>query len=62
VEVHGEADRDREGEGKVRVLKLERETLRELDAADLKQAQGAGPGPTKKCLTEHRCSRPTRCV
>jgi hypothetical protein len=47
--------------GKVPVLKLKRETLRELDALELKQAQGAG-GPTRKCQTKecdsyHHCTR-----
>ena len=42
---------------KVRVLKLRRETLRELDARELRQAQGAGPVPTKKCYTEFKCTR-----
>jgi hypothetical protein len=35
---------------KIGALKLERETLRELDAGELQQAQG-GPGATRKCLT-----------
>ena len=47
---------------KIRVLKLERETLRELDAAELEQAHG-GPGATRKgleCITAWppgQCSR-----
>jgi len=46
--------------GKIRVLKLKRETLRELDAGELKRVQGGGPVDTKKCYTEQRCTR--RCV
>ena len=42
--------------GKIRVLKLKRETLRELDAPDLKQAQGGAPR-TDLCSTERRCTR-----
>ena len=47
--------------GKIRVLKLKRETLRELVAGELKQAQG-GPGSTGhggftcyKCT--HKCTQ-----
>ena len=47
-------------QGKIRVLTLKRETLRELNAGELKQAQGGSGVPTKKCYTEHRCTR--RCV
>ena len=39
--------------GKIRGLKLKRETLRELDAGELKQAQGGGR-PTGFCDTENR--------
>jgi hypothetical protein len=46
--------------GKIRLLKLKRETLRELDAGELKQAQGAGPVDTRKCYTEFKCTRPCR--
>jgi hypothetical protein len=42
--------------GKIRVLKLQRETLRELDAGELKQAQG-GARRTAFCDTERRCTR-----
>jgi hypothetical protein len=43
--------------GTIRVLKLQRETLRELDAAELKQAQG-GPGQTGAgSLTCKHCTR-----
>jgi hypothetical protein len=45
--------------GNLRLLKLKRETLRELNAGELKQAQG-GPGPTHKCIT-FRCTRPSNC-
>jgi len=41
--------------GKIRVLKLKRETLRELDAGELKQAQG-GPGSTSSELTCRKCT------
>jgi hypothetical protein len=44
---------------KIGALQLRRETLRELDAGELEQAQG-GPGSTFKCLTEgctQRCTR-----
>ena len=41
--------------GKIRVLKLKRETLRELDAGELKQAQG-GPGSTSGDFTCRRCT------
>ena len=43
--------------GRIGVLSLKRETLRVLDAGELKQAQG-GPGATHKCITRrctHRC-------
>jgi len=45
---------------KISVLTLKRETLRELDAGELRQAQGGTGVPTKKCYTEHRCTN--RCV
>ena len=52
--------------GKIRVLKLKRETLRELDAGELKQAQG-GAKPERvatrgnNCFTNfHRCGT-SRC-
>ena len=48
------------GKLKIRALRLRRETLRELDSRELQQAQGAGPVPTRKCLTEFRCTR--RCA
>jgi len=35
--------------GKIRVLKLKRETLRELDAGELKQAQGGHCGGSMHC-------------
>jgi len=41
--------------GTIRVLKLNRETLRELDTGELKQAQG-GARRTQFCSTERRCS------
>jgi hypothetical protein len=42
--------------GKVPALKLKRETLRELDATELKQAQGARP--TYYCVTiDQFCTR-----
>jgi hypothetical protein len=41
--------------GKIRALKLRRETLRELDAGELKQAQGARP--TYYCGTDFNCTR-----
>jgi hypothetical protein len=44
------------GMAKIRVLKLKRETLRELDAGELKQAQGGGPR-TAFCDTERLCTR-----
>ena len=43
------------GKPKIGVLKLKRETLRVLDAGELKQAQGAGR-PTFWCATERRCT------
>ena len=51
--------------GKIRVLRLERETLRELDAAELKHAQG-GPGFTKngftcRCTAQGHCNNSKRC-
>ena len=46
--------------GKIRVLKLKRETLRELDAGDLKQAKG-GPGATFKCITSFKRCGTSRC-
>jgi hypothetical protein len=42
--------------GKVGVLRLRRETLRELDAGELKHAQGGGPR-TAACWTEMPCTR-----
>jgi hypothetical protein len=42
--------------GKIRVLKLQRETLRELDAGELKQAQGGQR--TYYCNTaDYHCTR-----
>ena len=41
--------------GKIRGLKLKRETLRELDAGELKQAQGGKP--TYYCFTDITCTR-----
>ena len=41
--------------GKVRVLKLRRETLRELDAGELEQAQGGKR--TYFCWTDFICTR-----
>jgi len=41
--------------GKIRVLKLQRETLRELNAGELAQAQGGRF--TALCDTERRCTR-----
>ena len=41
--------------GKIRLLKLKRETLRELDAGELKQAQGGGTRRTEYCSTERAC-------
>jgi hypothetical protein len=51
--------------GKIRVLKLQRETLRELDAGELKQAQGGAPRtygcePTDWC-TRRGCNGSKRC-
>jgi hypothetical protein len=43
------------GKLKLGALKLRRETLRELDAGELKQAQGGGPR-TALCSTERRCT------
>ena len=40
---------------KIGVLKLKRETLRELDVGELKQAQGGAPR-TELCSTERRCT------
>ena len=40
---------DVKAKGTIRVLKLRRETLRELDAGELKQAQGGGPKFTVWC-------------
>jgi hypothetical protein len=45
--------------GKIRVLTLRRETLRELDAGELRQAQG-GPGATFKCVTSECTKHCTR--
>ena len=47
--------------GKIRLLKLKRETLRELDAGELKQAQG-GPGETGQGMTCHKCTHRRRCT
>ena len=49
--------------GTIRALKLKRETLRELDAGELKQAQGGAPRtlfcePTDRCT--HRCGGHTK--
>ena len=50
--------------GKIRVLTLKRETLRELNAGELKQAQG-GVRNTAFCeITDrctHRCASTKRC-
>ncbi len=45
---------------KIRVLKLKRETLRELDAGELKQAQGAHHSGYY-CVTRRSCTRGPRC-
>ena len=50
--------------GKIRVLKLQRETLRELNAGELKQAQGGGKHtlfcePTDTCT--RRCPTTKKC-
>jgi hypothetical protein len=45
--------------GKIRVLTLKRETLRELDAKELKQAQG-GARRTELCSTERNCGPKTK--
>ena len=42
------------GKLKIRVLKLKRETLRELDAGELKQAQGGKEGPPESRLCARR--------
>jgi hypothetical protein len=42
--------------GKIRALKLKRETLRELDAGELKQAQG-GARRTYSCEISDYCTR-----
>ena len=44
------------GKLKIGALALERETLRELDAGELEQAQGGGP-KTGLCSTERQCTR-----
>ena len=44
------------GKLKIGVLKLRRETLRELDAGELKQAQGGGRPDSKWCGTGGRCT------
>ena len=50
------------GKLKISVLKLNRETLRELDAGELKQAQGGKKNPpnppshTCYCDSERRCT------
>ena len=41
--------------GKIRVLTLKRETLRELNAGELKQAQGGRQ--TYYCFTDFHCTR-----
>jgi succinate dehydrogenase/fumarate reductase-like Fe-S protein len=41
--------------GKIRALTLKRETLRELDAGELKQAQGGRR--TYYCFTDFHCTR-----
>ena len=46
---------DVKAQGKIRVLKLKRETLRELDAGELKQAQGGRR--TFYCFTDFHCTR-----
>ena len=54
---------DDKAKRKIRVLKLKRETLRELDAGELKQAQGCGPTSyciTEKCVTHLYCTHPCR--
>jgi hypothetical protein len=40
---------------KIGALRLKRETLRELDAGELRQAQGGRP--TFYCYTDHHCTR-----
>jgi hypothetical protein len=52
------------GKRKIGALKLRRETLRELDAGELKQAQGGAPHtygcePTDYC-TRRRCGGPSK--
>jgi len=47
------------GSGNVRVLKLQRETLRELDAGELEQAQG-GAGRTEFWPSERGSGRHTK--
>jgi hypothetical protein len=52
---------DVKAKGTIRVLKLRRETLRELNAGELKQAQGGvGPPLTKKCTKW--CDSYTHCT
>jgi hypothetical protein len=46
-------------EPKIGALRLRRETLRELSAGELKQAQG-GPGSTHQGFTCRQCTR--RCA
>ena len=41
--------------GRIGVLKLKRETLRELEAGELKQAQGGRQ--TFNCFTDFHCTR-----
>jgi hypothetical protein len=48
------------GKRKIGALKLRRETLRELDSGELKQAQGGGPVDTRKCYTQFKCTRECR--
>ena len=45
------------GRLKIGALKLRRETLRELDEGELKQAQGGRGNPhSQLCTTERRCT------
>ena len=43
--------------GKISGLKLKRETLRELDAGELKQAQGGGRPSAYSCEISELCTR-----
>jgi len=47
--------KNEKAKGTIRVLKLSRETLRELDAGELKQAQGGRR--TYYCFTDFHCTR-----